>query len=94
MFVASHEFCSKKSHNITKQVQEGDFVALKEAFLDDKSEVLMEDIPPELVLNCDQTGIKLRLSLGWTMDTQGAKSVEITGVNDKRLITAVFSVVL
>ena len=87
-------FVQRKATTSKSKYTEGDFVALKEAFLDDKSEVLMEDIPPELVLNCDQTGIKLRLSLGWTMDTQGAKSVEITGVNDKRLITAVFSVVL
>ena len=84
-FVQRKASASKNKHT------EVDFVVLKEAFLDDvKSVVLMEDIPPELVLNCDQTGIKLVPSSGWTMDTQGAKCVEITGVNNKRLITAVF----
>ena len=36
------------------------FTQLKEAFLDDVVEaVTMEDIPAELILNWDQTGIKL-----------------------------------
>ena len=84
-FVQIKASTSKSKH------AEGDFVVLKKAFLDDlKSVVLMEDIPPELVLNCDQTGIKLVPSSGWTMDTQCAKRVEITGFNDKRLTTAVF----
>ena len=50
-------FVQRKATTSKSKYTEGDFVALKEAFLDDKSEVLMEDIPPELVLNCDQTGI-------------------------------------
>ena len=44
----------------------------------------------ELILNWDQTGIKMIPSSGWTMDQQGVKRVEIRGVNDKRNITAVF----
>ena len=50
----------------------------------------MEEIPPELILNWDQTGIKLGPSSSWTMDRQGVKRVEIAGATDKRLITAVF----
>ena len=50
----------------------------------------MEEIPPELTLNWDQTGIKLVPSFGWTMDQLGARHVDVAGVNDKRLITAVF----
>ena len=52
--------------------------------------VEMEEIPPELILNWDQTGIKIVPSNTWTMDQQGAKRVEVCGANDKRLITAVF----
>ena len=44
----------------------------------------------ELILNWDQTGIKMVPSPGWTMDRQGAKRVEFCGVNDKWNITAVF----
>ena len=50
----------------------------------------MEEIPPELILNWDQTGIKIVPSSGWTMDQQGVKRVEVIGMNDKRQITAVF----
>ena len=50
----------------------------------------MEDIPMELILNWDQTGIKIVPSSTWTMERQGSKRVEAVGVNDKRQITAVF----
>ena len=50
----------------------------------------MEEIPPELILNWDQTGIKIVPSTTWTMTRQGEKRVEMIGVNDKRQITAVF----
>ena len=44
-----------------------------------------EDIPAQLILNWDQTGIKIVPSTTWTMNQRGVK-----GVNDKRQITAVF----
>ena len=50
----------------------------------------MEEIPEELILNWDQTGIKIVPCSTWTMDVQGSKRVEAVGVNDKHLITAVF----
>ena len=50
----------------------------------------MEEIPAELILNWDQTGIKIVPSSTWTMDAEGSNRVEVAGVNDKRLITAVF----
>ena len=50
----------------------------------------MEEIPPELILNWDQTGIHLVPASGWTMDKIGSKGVEISGVNDKQQITAMF----
>ena len=52
--------------------------------------VTIEDIPAELILNWDQTGIKIVPSSTWTMDGQGSKRVEVAGVGDKRMITAVF----
>ena len=50
----------------------------------------MEEIPPQLIFEWDQTGIKLVLSTSWTMNEQGAKRVELVGLSDKRQITAVF----
>ena len=52
--------------------------------------VQMEDIPPELVLNWNQTRIKLVPSTSWTMNEQRARRVKLVGLNDKRQITAVF----
>lgn len=64
---------------------------LKETFLNDVvTTVEMEEIPAELSMNWDQTGIKIVPSSTWTMDRQGSKQVEVAEVNDKQLITAVF----
>ena len=53
---------------------------LKESFLEDVwTVVTMEDIPPELVLNTDQTGIKMVPTSSWTMNQQGAKRLEVVG---------------
>ena len=68
-----------------------DFAALKRDFLNDVAAVVtMEDVPPELVLNWDQTGIHLVSVSTWMMDKEGSKRIEVSGVNDKRQITAVF----
>ena len=76
---------SKGKHTMTN------FTQLKQSFLDDVVEaVTMEDIPAELILNWDQTGIKLVPCSSWTMEKQGEKRVEMVGVNDKRQITAIF----
>lgn len=62
---------------------------LKRKFLEDVvSVVKMEEIPPELILNWDQTGIRLVPAASWTMDKIGVKRVEIIGVGEKRQITA------
>ena len=50
----------------------------------------MEDVPIELILNWDQTGIHIVPSSNWTMDKCRVKRVEMIGVGDKRQITAVF----
>ena len=52
--------------------------------------VEMEQIPAELVLNWDQTGIRLVPSSTWTMERRGEHRVEMVGVNNKRQITEVF----
>ncbi len=54
-----------------------------------KDIVTMEEIPIELVLNWDQTGLNIVPSSCWTMDRQGVNQVDVTGLNDKRQITAV-----
>ena len=50
----------------------------------------MEDIPCELVINWDQTGIHYVPVSSWTMAKEGSERVEIAGIDDKRQMTAVF----
>ena len=40
-------------------------------------------IPPELVINWDQSGIQLLPTSNWTMEQEGAERVEIIALNDK-----------
>ena len=85
------KFVRRKATTAKSKHTPKDFASLKESFLDDVvATVTMEEIPMELILNWDQTGIKMVPSSGWTMDRQGAKRVEVSGVNDKRMIIAVF----
>ena len=66
------------------------FDAIQELFLlDYRAIVEMEEIPPELVFNWDQTGISIVPGSSWTMDLKGLQRVEIVGISDKRQITAV-----
>ena len=51
----------------------------------------LEEIPPELIINFDQTGLKYVLVGDRTMAKRGSKSVPISGLGDKWQITAVFS---
>ena len=50
----------------------------------------MEEIPPELVINWDQTGLNLVPVASWTMARKGSNRVETKGLEDKHQITGVF----
>lgn len=66
------------------------FDIVKQAFLMDiKNIVCLDEIPPELIINWDQTAIQYVPVGSWTMEY--AKKVEIAGKDDKRQITAVFA---
>lgn len=67
------------------------FREVKTQFLQDVIDIVkMEDIPPQLIFNWDQTGLHLVPSSSWTMARKGSKRVEMKGMEDKRQITAVF----
>lgn len=69
-----------------------DFKALKTQYLQDiKAVVEMDEIPFDLVINWDQTGIHYVPVSEWTMEKEGSRRVEIAGKDDKRQITAVFA---
>ena len=85
------KFVKQKATTAKSKQSTEEFHQLKETFLSDiVSTVEMEEIPAVLILNWDQTGIKIVPSSTWTMERQGSKRVEAVGVNDKRLITAIF----
>ena len=68
------------------------FAIIKEAFLlDVKNVVELDDIPPQLIINWDQTAIYYVPVGSWTTESEGAKRVEIAGKDDKRQITAEFA---
>lgn len=50
------------------------------------------DIPDVLIINFDQTGINIVPTGKYTQDIEGSKQVEITGIDDKRQVTALLSV--
>ena len=68
------------------------FSEIQEIFLPDvKAQVLMNDIPDELITTCDQTGVPLVPTGEWTMHRAGEKIIPITNSDDKRQITAVLA---
>ena len=85
------KFVKRKATTAKSKFSNANFAEVKKEFLNDLAAIVeLEEIPPQLVLNWDQTGIKLVPVSSHTMDRQGCNRVEVTGVTDKRLITALF----
>ena len=74
-----------KQKGTTKvKVFPSNFEKLKKQFLSDiRSTVAMEDIPKQLIINWDQTGMKYVPVSNWTFEKKGSKRVEIAGLDDK-----------
>ena len=54
---------------------------IQEVFVADiKAQVLMNDIPDELIVNWDQTGVPLVPTGEWTMHRTGDKIIPITNI--------------
>ena len=82
---------TKRKANSKSKVLPTNFEEIKCNYLSDiQSIVVMEDVPPELVINWDHTATKIVASGEWTMEKKGTKRVAIAALNDKRQITAVF----
>ncbi len=86
---------SKRRGSSTSKVLPKEFLRMKEQFLIDiKLVVKFEEIPEQLIIDWDQTAVKLVPSASWTMEKRGSKRVEISAQDDKRQITAVFACTL
>ena len=68
------------------------FDIVKEQFLLDIRQLVdLEDIPPALIINWDQTKINNVPPASRTMEVEGTKRVDLAGKDDKRQITACFA---
>ena len=83
---------SKRKDTTKSSLSEYDFEEVREIYLNDVCSIaMMEDIPPSLIINWDQTGTHFVPVSQWTMEVKGAHRVEIAGLNDKRQMTMVFA---
>ena len=86
---------TKRRANSKSKVMVDDFEEIKTQFLlDVRACIEFEEIPMDMVINWDQTGMKIVPATSWTMEKRGTKRVEIVGIDDKRQITAVFGCTL
>ena len=71
------------------------FNELQEEFVADiKAEVVMNEIPHDLIFNWDQTAIQLVPTGQWTMNRAKEKVISIANSDDKRQMTAVLAATL
>lgn len=84
-------FVKRKVSNAGK-VLPAEYTELKEQILADiAAEVILNDILSDLVINWDQTGLKIVPTGEWTMNLARDKIVPVVGSDDKREITAVLA---
>ena len=78
-----------------KQLCEEKFQKVKRSYLNQIASIVhIHNIPAELVMNLDQTGINLVPAGNWTTAPQGSRRVALAGVGNKRQVTATFACTL
>lgn len=56
--------------------------------------VKVHNIPPELIINWDQTLINVAPTTNWTMAKVGSKWVEVAALNDKRQVMSTLAITM
>lgn len=85
-------FVKRRGSTACKNDKVENFDKLKEEYLERIEKTVCDnDIPSNLIINWDHAGINIVPVSNWTMATEGSKRVEISGLGDKRQITAVFA---
>ena len=90
-FLGKMNFVKQKATTKSKLIVKNFEEVRYQFLLDIKAVAEMAEIPYDLIINWDQTGIKYIPVSEWMMEKEGSKKVEIAGINDKRQITAVFA---
>ena len=81
----------KRRVSTKAKVDVEEFETLKDQFLlSIMTIVILDEIPLDLIINWDQTGVNYVPVSSLTMEVEGFKRVELVGKDDKRQITAVF----
>jgi len=85
----------KRKATTKAKVTVENFAQLKSDYLlEIKNVIAMDEIPSQLVINFDQTGLNIVPTSDWTMEAEGSKRVEVIGKDDKRQLTAVLACTL
>ena len=72
-----------------------DFADVKLAFLQQVATIVQEnEVPPDLIIKWDQTEAKFVPTSQWTLEQQGVKQVDVTGLDDKREMTVLLACTL
>ena len=80
----------KRKASTSARIPVQDFNTIKKSFLERiVTAVKMHSIPQALIINLDETGLKLVLVSSWTLEQQGTAKIKVAGVDDKREITGV-----
>ena len=78
------KFVKRKVTTAKSKYLTSDFIRFKEEFLGAVVDTVeMEELLPKLILNLDQTAVKIISSSTWTMEQQGSKRIDVNGANDK-----------
>ena len=84
-------FVKRKGSNSAKVPAE--FKKIRDEFLERiKTAVVDLSIPSSLIVNSDETGLKLVPQSVWTMEKEGSKKVSIKSLDDKTEVTAFLSI--
>ena len=82
----------KASTKATPNMSGEEFQRVKDRFLKQLARMVqLRNVPDNLIINLDQTGVKLVPAGDWTMAPHGSRRVEVIGLGDKRQITATFA---
>lgn len=93
-FMTRAGLVKRKATKAARKVPD-DFADQKVNFLESIRKARTDDsIPDDLVVNWDQTGVRLVPSSDWTMADCGSKQVEVRGLGDKREITVLLAITM